>query len=229
MFQTMTAKTRELLVEFQTLMTGRSSLIDSVAPPLVFGVVYTIVGLSWAIAGALAAASAIAILRLRRRQPLAYAAGGLAGVGLAAAVTLWMGTAESYFLPSVISGGVTLLAAVISLLVGRPMVAWTSFVARRWPLRWYWHPRVRPAYSEVTWLWVIFFALRFLLQLNLLQNQQATLLAVLTVLTGWPSTIVLLIASYLYGTWRLRQLGGPSVQEFRDGALPPWQGQTRGF
>ena len=48
-------------------------------------------------------------------------------------------------------------------------------------------------------------------------------------LTGWPATILLLIASYLYGTWRLRKLGGPSVEEFKAGTEPPWEGQQRGF
>jgi hypothetical protein len=29
---------------------------------------------------------------------------------------------------------------------------------------------------------------------------------------GWPATIVLLVVSYLYGTWRLRNLSGPSTK-----------------
>ena len=41
--------------------------------------------------------------------------------------------------------------------------------------------------------------------------------------------VLLLIVSYLYGTWRLRSLGGPSVEEFKSGAEPPWEGQQRGF
>jgi UPF0716 family protein affecting phage T7 exclusion len=57
----------------------------------------------------------------------------------------------------------------------------------------------------------------------------AGFLAFLNVITGWPATIGLLVASYIYGTWRLRTLGGPSVDEFRSGAEPPWQGQRRGF
>jgi hypothetical protein len=40
---------------------------------------------------------------------------------------------------------------------------------------------------------------------------------------------VLLIVSYLYGTWRLRNLGGPSVEEFQAGEEPPWESQRRGF
>jgi hypothetical protein len=109
------------------------------------------------------------------------------------------------------------------------MVAWTSFITRRWPLEWYWHPRVRPAYSEVTIAWTLFFALRTLVQFSLFQQQAGGTLGVVQLLTGWPALIILLIASYLYGMWRLQNLQGPSVEEFKSGANPPWQGQKRGF
>jgi hypothetical protein len=108
-------------------------------------------------------------------------------------------------------------------------VALTSFVARRWPLAWYWHPRVRPAYNEVTLAWALFFALRLALQYAALRRQDATLTAFLHIVGGWPATVALLALSYLYGTWRLSRLGGPSVEEFRAGAPPPWDGQRRGF
>ena len=48
-------------------------------------------------------------------------------------------------------------------------------------------------------------------------------------LRGKTLLILLLVASYLYGLWRLQRLNGPSVEEFRSGAEPPWQGQKRGF
>lgn len=111
----------------------------------------------------------------------------------------------------------------------RPIVAWTSYIARRWSQDWYWHPRVRPVYGEVTWLWVLVFGLRLLLQLNLFQGEQVSQLGVVQVLSGWPVTIVLLIVSYLHGTWRLRSLHGPSVEEFRAGVEPPWEDQLRAF
>ena len=76
---------------------------------------------------------------------------------------------------------------------------------------------------------MVFFGLRLALQFNLLQAGAASQLGVVQFLTGWPATIILLIASYLYGTWRLRNLGGPAVEEFETGAEPPWQGQQRGF
>ena len=149
-------------------------------------------------------------------------------MALAAAVAYLLGSAEGFFLPIII-GGITFLLALVSVLVGRPMVAYTSYVARRWPLDWYWHPKVRPSHSEVTWAWVVFFGGRLLLQFNLFQQAEASLLGVVQFLTRWPATIILLIISYLYGTWRLRNLGGPSVEEFKSGDQPPWKGQQRSF
>ena len=76
---------------------------------------------------------------------------------------------------------------------------------------------------------MVFFGLRLLFQFNLFQQEAASLLGIFQFLTGWPATIILLIVSYLYGTWRLRNLGGPSVEEFKSGVEPPWEGQQRGF
>jgi hypothetical protein len=123
----------------------------------------------------------------------------------------------------------TLLLTLVSLVIRRPMMAWTSYIARRWPLDWYWHPQVRPAYSEVTFAWAIFFAARLLLQFSLYQNKDVNSLAMTNLVTGWPATILLLAVSYLYGAWRLIKLSGPSVEEFRNNIPAPWQSQRRGF
>lgn len=222
-------KVREILEELRMVLSGRSSFLDSLLPPVFFVLLNAIWGMQVAIWASLGLAVVIAIYRLLRRQSLLYALGGAGAVALAAAVAYLLGRAEGFFLPTIVSGAFTVLLCLVSALIGRPVVAFTSFVARRWPLNWYWHPRVRPAYSEVTWMWVVFFGLRLLLQFNLFQEAEASLLGIVQFLTGWPATIVLLIASYLYGTWRLRNLGGPSVEEFRSGAEPPWSGQQRGF
>ena len=224
-----TGKVREITEEFRTVVVGRSNITDSIVPPLVFVVIDALWGLQYAIVGSFAFALLIALVRLSRRQPLKYALGGVGAVVLAAVVAQLLGRAEGYFLPSMVSGGGTLVVCVVSVIVRRPMVAWTSHLARGWPLAWYRHPKVRPAYSEVTWLWAFFFAVRLLLQFALFQGAAPELLAVVNVALGWPATIVLLVVSYLYGTWRLRNLSGPSVGEFKQGAKPPWAGQQRGF
>jgi hypothetical protein len=219
----------ELVDEFRTVVAGRSNLLDSIVPPIIFLIVNAIWGFQYAMWGSLVLAGIIAVIRLLRGQSVLYALGGVAGVVLAIVIVQVLGRAEGYFLPGIITGGFAVLLSLVSVLVGRPLVAWTSYIARRWPLDWYWHPRVRPAYSQVTWLWVAFFALRFALQLNLFSGEAAGLLALVQFLTGLPATIVLLVVSYLYGTWRLRSLQGPSVEEFKAGTEPPWQGQQRGF
>ena len=222
-------KVREILEELRMVLAGRSNILDSLLPPLFFVLLNAIWGLQVAIWASLALAIVIAISRLFRRQSLLYALGGAVGVALASVAAYVLGRTEGFFLPTIVSGAATVLLCLVSVIVGRPIVAFTSFVARRWPLSWYWHPKVRPAYSEVTWMWVIFFGLRLLLQVNLFRAEAASLLGIVQLLTGWPATILLLIASYLYGTWRLRNLGGPSVEEFKSGAEPPWEGQRRGF
>jgi hypothetical protein len=225
----MTDKGRELVEEFRTVVIGRGNLFDVIVPPVVFVIINELLGLEVAVWGSIALAALIIVVRLARRQSLRNAFGGLGGVFFAILVAMLLGRAEGYFLPAIITGGLTVIVCLVSVLARRPLVAWTSHVARRWPLNWYWHPKVRPAYSEVTLAWAVFFALRLVLQLALFEGEAPVLLAVFNVLAGWPATVTLLVMSYLYGTWRLRHLRGPSVQEFKDGAEPPWTGQRRGF
>ena len=222
-------KIREIFEELRMVLAGRSGLIDSLLPPVLFVVLNALWTWQVAAGAALALAVAIGLYRLFRGQSLLYALGGVGAVALAVLIAQVLGRAEGFYLPTIVTGAVTTVLCLVSVVVGRPLVAFTSYVARRWPLNWYWHPRVRPAYSEVTWLWVVFFGLRLLLQINLFQGEAASLLGIVQLLTGWPATIILLIVSYLYGSWRLRSLSGPSVEEFKSGAEPPWSGQKRGF
>ncbi len=222
-------KLNELIEEFRTVVIGRSNLADSIIPPAVFLIVNGLFGFEYAMWSSLALAVVIAAIRLGRGQPIAYALGGLGGVIFAIVVAKLLGRAEGYFLPGIVTGGLTVILCLVSVIAGRPLVAWTSYIARRWPLGWYWHPNVRPAYSEVTLAWAVVFAIRLLIQFAFFQGQEAGTLAVINVITGWPATIVLLAISYIYGTWRLKHLGGPSVEEFKAGAESPWTGQRRGF
>ncbi len=222
-------KARELVDEFRLVVGGRGGWIDTFVPPLLFVLVNALWGLAAATWVALGVAGGIVVLRLLRGHSLLYGLGGALGVGFAVLVAWLLGRAEGYFLPAIAGSGLTALLCLVSVLVGRPLVAYSSYLARRWPLGWYWHPRVRPAYSEVTLAWAAFFAVRLVLQLTLFGQGASGTLAVVQVVSGWPVTVALLVASYLYGTWRLRNLGGPSVDEFRQQSEPPWTGQQRGF
>jgi hypothetical protein len=222
------SKSRELLEEFRSV-TGKVGLLDTILPPVLFLALNNFASVQAAMIGSLITAFVIGIFRLLRKQSLIYALAGIGSVGLAIAVAFLFGRSEGYFLPGIVNSGITVALALASLVIRKPMVAWTSYLARRWPLEWYWHPQVRPAYSEVTFAWTIFFGLSLFWQVILFQGHNVNQLSLVNALTGWPAMILLLVLSYLYGTWRLAQLRGPSVEEFRNNTPAPWQGQRRGF
>jgi len=181
----MPGKWRELLDEFR-LVLGKGTLLDAILPPVIFLIINSIFGFQAAMWTSLGLAVVIAGLRLGRGQSLLYALAGISSVGLAIGIVWLLGRAVGYFLPNLVSGGMTLALALVSLLIRRPFVAWTSFIARHWPLDWYWHPKVRPAYTEVTIAWTIFFAVRLFWQYSLYQAQAASQLALINTLLGWP-------------------------------------------
>lgn len=223
-----TNKAQELWEELRTVA-GSVGLLDTILPPVLFLALNGWMGFQAAMIGSLGLAVLIAILRLSRKQSLFYTLGGMGSVGLAIALAYLLGRSQGYFLPDIVNSGLVIGLSLVSLIIRKPMVAWTSFLARRWPPDWYWHDRVRPAYSEVTIAWIIFFALRLFWQVTLFRGSNVGQLALVNTLSGWPATVVLLIVSYLYGVWRLVRLGGPSVEEFRNHLPPPWQSQRRGF
>jgi hypothetical protein len=223
-----TNKARELLEEFRTVA-GNVGLLDTILPPVLCLALNGWMGFQAAMIGSVGLAVLIFLLRLSRKQHLLYTLAGIASVGLAIALAYLLGRSQGYFLPDIVNSGLVIGLSLVSLVIRKPMVAWTSFLARRWQLDWYWHDRVRPAYAEVTLAWILFFALRLFWQVTLFRGNNVGQLALVNTLAGWPATIILLIVSYLYGVWRLGRLGGPSVDEFRNHTSPPWQSQRRGF
>jgi hypothetical protein len=136
---------------------------------------------------------------------------------------------QGYLLSDIASSLVFALVSLVSILGGRPMVAYTSALARGWPLKWYWQPKVKPAYSQVTIFWFVYFSLKALIQWRFLQAGGSNRLVLLNQILGWPALIILLIFSYICGRKRLQQLQGPAVEEFKQKKQPPWQGQQKGF
>jgi hypothetical protein len=222
-------KIQELLDELKLVFSEKNTILDAVIPPLVFAIVHALTDFPIAFWISLGSSFLIIFIRLIRCQPFRYALGGLAAAFLAGGLAWLLNYAGAFYLPALVNDGATVIILLLSILVKRPAVAFTSFVTRRWPLEWYWHPRIRPAYSEVTAIWVVFFSIKLAVRYYLYQRNDLSALAVFNVVGGWPAMIVLLVISYLYGLNRLAVLGGPSVEEFVSKTPPPWQGQQRGF
>jgi len=222
-------KTREIIEELRTVAFGRGATLDVILPPLAFLIARALKDSQTAIFVALFTAAILTGLRASRRQPMTYALLGLGGSLLALLAAQALQRAELFFLPDLITNAVLFAASLASIIAGRPLVAWTSQLVRHWPRAWYWHPRIRPAYTEVTLAWALYFLLQGTLQWAALQQQNPDLQAAIALIGCWPATVALLILTYLFGTWRLAHLGGPSVAEFRTQTPPPWTGQRRGF
>ena len=218
---------KEIWEELKSVLSGKT--FDALLPPIFFAIVNGIFGLQPAVFAALGLSVLLGLLRLIRKEKWHYALGGLLAVSLAAGLALLTRNAVSYFIPGIISSGLLVLGAVLSNIIGKPLAAWASHLTRGWPLDWFWRKDVKPAYTEVTWMWAFFFAIRLSLQILLFVEGDAAQLAWANTLLGWPVTIVVLVISYLYGIWRLRKLGGPGVDEYEEGKEPPWEGQKRGF
>jgi hypothetical protein len=223
----MSNKSLEIWEELKSVLSGKT--FDAILPPIIYALADAIFGLTTAVIAAVGVALLLGVVRLLRKQAWQYAFGGLLAVGFAAGLALLTQNAANYFIPGLISSAVLLALAIGSLIIGKPLAAWASHLTRGWPLDWFWRADVKPAYREVTWMWLFFIAGRFVIQLSLFQQGQTGQLAWANTLLGWPVTIVVLVVSYIYGIWRLRKLGGPGVEEFQAGKEPPWKGQTRGF
>lgn len=220
---------RQLVDEARALLSGRAGVADSVLSPIVFVGVNAVSGLQPAIVASLVTAVGIVFVRLVTGRPLRFAMSGLFGTAVAIALTARSGRAETYFLPGIISGAATSVALLVSIVVRRPLVAYLSWATRGWPLGWYWHDRVRPAYTAVSWIWAGFFIVRTAVQAVLYLNGNVTTLGVVRVITGWPGLVGLLVVTYLVGRARLQRLEGPSVEEFEAQSPPPWSVQPHGF
>ncbi len=223
----MSIKRKEILEELRSVLSGKT--LDAILPPMVFAIINGLFGVEVAITSAVVLSLLLGLIRLFRKQTWLYALGGLVGVLLASGISYLTRNPANFFIGAIVSSSLVLLVAVISLIVGKPMAAWVSHLSRGWPLEWFWREDVKPAYREVTVFWSVFSLFRLALQILLLKRGDTTGLAWVNLLLGWPVTLFVLVISYIYGIWRLGQLKGPGVEEFKEGKESPWKGQTRGF
>lgn len=223
------SRIQEVVDEFKSVIAGQIPLVDVVFPPIIFTVLKGFLPLNAALIVSLIFSSTLLLYRWLRQESFAYASSGVVVILLAAGLSWLTQSAAGYYLPGVITSGLTALLCLISLLFQKPFAAWSSHLTRNWPLSWYWHDRVRPAYAEVTIGWLVFFAAQFAVQVYFFRQGKSQSLGWVQIVTGWPALILILAASYLYGLNRLNSLQGPSVQEFEEDIPPPWEGQQRGF
>ena len=198
-------------------------------PPIVFVIEKRFVGVGWAGVAAVEVAPVFVVFRWRKRVSPAYAIGGVATVGLAVYFAVRSGEAEDFFIPGIVSAFFWAGAGALSILVRRPFIVYASAFYRQWPIDWYWRDDVRPAYSVVSWWWVLYNLGRGTGQWWLFADDRLELLLTFKLATSWPVSVPLMFAGYVYGNRKLHRLGGPNVAEFEAGAESPYAGGQHGF
>ena len=167
------------------------------------------------------------LYRILRKESLRNSLIGVGGTSIALLIAQIQGTASGFFLPGIIRDLSVALIGFISILLGRPFTIYTSKSIRGWPLDWFLHKNVKPAYREVATIWVIFLSIKGLLQLYFFSSPE--ILAIIKLATSNQTTIALLVLKNIYGQRKLIKLGGPSVEEIKNKVPPPWSGQKSGF
>lgn len=218
---------KDIIDEVKQFLTGKT--IDAIFPPIVYIVGNSLFGLKSGIILAISLAIILAGYRVFKKQSIIYALGGILGVVVASGLALISNNAANYFLPKILGSGILLLLSLISILLGRPLAALLSHLSRGWEFDWFLRKDIKPAYIEVTLVWSILFLFRMILQWVLFKRGNLTELGWASILLGFPATLVVLILTLIYGVWRLKNLGGPGIDEFREGKEPPWRGQVKGF
>lgn len=176
-------------------MGGPMGMIDSGLPVVVFIVANTIGGLSWGIGAALAAAVVIAIMRIVRKRPVTQAIAGLFGVGIAAFIAYKTDSAKGYFLLGIWSyllyGG----ALLLSILVRWPLIGviWEGINGKG--SAWRSDRKLVRRYDYATFVWVLVFAARYLVQNYLYDTDQVGWLAAVRLLMGYPVFILAIAIS----------------------------------
>ena len=221
------SKFLEIREEVKDLLPNNEGVIDAVIAPVFFVVLANFVDLNTAIFSTGGLLIVFLIYRRLRKQDLKFVFYGFIGSAIALLLARLQGSASGFFIPGIIRDATIAIFGIISILVRKPFTIYSSRAFRNWPKGWYFHPKVRPAYTKVAIIWTIYLSLKAGLQIYFFNNPE--ILVVIKLATSNQSTLILLVISYIVGQRSLQNLNGPSVDEFLNNSPEPWISQQKGF
>ncbi|WP_363267072.1 DUF3159 domain-containing protein [Cellulomonas sp.] len=196
---------------------GVRGVVESVAPGLLFVVVYLVSGqqLTPALVAASAAALVAVVVRLVQRTPVTQAFSGLLGVGIGVIWAWKSGQAQNYFLYGLWVNVVYLVGTLASIVVGWPLVGLVVGLFHKdgpitggtWGAAVAWHDDrdLRRRYTLATWPWVAMFGARLAVQVPLYLDAEVGWLGTAKLVMGIPLT-----ALALWISWTLVRGSGAS-------------------
>lgn len=205
----------------------KGSTIDAIVPPSIYVLFNQLTTINIAGISAIFIAVIILVRRRLKHQTMKYGIVGLAGVLFAFGIAAITNRASNFFIPQLLSSGLIIILIIVSLITGKPFAAWLSHISRGWSFDWFLRKDVKPAYIEVTWVWLVFMIMKLTIQFILWQSDDIGFLFAINTLLGFPGITVVLIGTYVYGIFRLHNLKGPGVHEYQNPG--PYEGQKKGF
>ena len=166
---------------------GVQGLAESIAPGLVFTVLFTVTSeLPIALGAALAVAAVFTVIRLVSRTPVTQALAGLIGVAFCAFVAQRTGNAEDFFLPGFYINGAYVVAMAASVLFRWPFAGLIFGFIRNEGIEWRKDPQRVRAYALATWIIIGVLALRLVVQVPLYLAGNVAALGSTRVAMGLP-------------------------------------------
>jgi hypothetical protein len=143
-------------------MGGVRGLLDSALPATVFVLANLVVdgGLTVPIVLSLVAGLLVVVLRRLRGEPVQQAFSGFFGLAIAVAFARFTGTGEGFFLPGIVTTGLTGVVFLVSLLLDRPAVGYALTAYDPRYAAWKVHPPLRRACRLATAFWALTFFIR---------------------------------------------------------------------
>jgi hypothetical protein len=178
-------------------MGGISGLIYSSLPVVVFVPASTAFGLMPAIGAALGVAALILVWRLIRRESVQPAISGFFGVGISALIAYIVGESKGYFLLGIWMSLFWGVVFALSILIRRPVVGYIWGWVNSHDRAWRGVRRAVVAFDVATFVWVVVFTSRFVVQQHLYESDQTGWLGVARIAMGWPLTAVAALVTYL--------------------------------
>ena len=220
-------KFSEIKEELKALNPNNESIVDGVIAPIFFVVLANFVELNTAIYSTAILLTSLLVLRLFQRQNIKFVIYGFIGSLIALVIARRQGSSSGFFLIGIIRDSAIGIIGILSILIGRPFTIYSSKAFRNWPKEWYFHKKIKPAYTKVAMIWSIYLLLKAGLQIYFYENPE--ILVLIKLATSNQTTIILLVVSYIYGQNQLKKLKGPSIEEFNNNSPEPWEGQLKGF
>lgn len=177
---------------------GKRDIADGAIPALIFVIANSIWSLNVAVIASGAYGIAITLYRLARKQDAKRALFGLLGLGIAAGIALYTGSASAYFVPGVAIGGLLGLVTLLTVAIKQPTSATFAMALERKPPEHYKEPEVLRTHMIITTVWSFVYLAKAGFRAYLIADGQTELLGITALALGYPLTLGLAAGSVYY-------------------------------